>query len=119
MNAAACCPTRSLVSQEAWVAACSIAATAASGSLTASKCGDGHEADVAQDSVTSGEVGFLLENVGVLRGMGAVLNLTDLRALGLVADVLDLLPTDVWRGQVEAHRGVVQRERPLDADGQQ
>ena len=35
MNAAACWPTRSRVSQDAWIAACSMAATAASSSSTA------------------------------------------------------------------------------------
>ena len=82
-------------------------------------CGDGDEAGVAEDAVSGGEVGFLLEHVVVLGGLGGVFDLADLRALGLVGDVLDLLLADVASGSVGAHRGAEQRERSLDAGGQQ
>jgi len=69
--------------------------------------------------VAGGEVGFLLEHVVILGGLRGVLDLADLRALGLVGDVLDLLPADVASSGIGAHRGADQRERPLDAGGQQ
>ena len=53
--------------------------------------------------MAGGEVGFLLEHVVVFGGLGGVLDLSDLRPLGLVG----------------AHWGVGQRERPLDTGGQQ
>ena len=52
--------------------------------------GDCDEAGVAEDAVSGREVGFLLKHVVVLGGLGGVLDLPDLRALGLVGDVLDL-----------------------------
>ena len=55
----------------------------------------------------------------VLGGLGGILDLADLRALGLVGDVLDLLLADIASGLVGAHRGADQRERALDAGGQQ
>ena len=58
-------------------------------------CGDGDEAGVAEDAVAGGEVGFLLEHVVVLGGLGGVFDLADLRPLRLVGDVLDLLLADV------------------------
>ena len=117
VNAAACCPTRSRVSQDAWIAACLMAATGASSSSTVGA--ETAMRPVAKDAVSGGEVGFLLEHVVVLGGLGGVFDLADLRALGLVGDVLDLLLADVASSGIGAHRGADQRERPLDASGQQ
>ena len=66
------------------------------------RCGDGDEADVAKDAVSGGEVGFLLEHVVVLDGLGGVVHLADFRALGLVGDVLDLLRLFTNEGVVGA-----------------
>ena len=79
--------------------------------------GDADETGVAQYSVACGEVGFLLENVLVLGSEGGVLDLTDLRPLSGVADVLDLLLADVPGGLVRSHRSADQREAALDAGG--
>src|SRR5690625_2962119 len=57
--------------------------------------GDGDQAGVAQDAVPGGEVGFLLEHVVVLGSLRGVLDLADLRALGMVGAVLHLLLADV------------------------
>ena len=56
--------------------------------------------------MSGGEVGFLLEHVVVLGGLGGVLDLADLRALGLVGDVLDLLLADVAGGLASERIGV-------------
>ena len=54
-------------------------------------CGDGDESGVAADAAPTGEVSFLLEHIVVLGGLGGVVDLADLLALGLVGDVLGLL----------------------------
>ncbi len=59
----------------------------------------------AEDAVAGGNVCSLLEYVVVLGGLGGVFNLAELRALGQVGDVLDLLLADVACGLVGAHRG--------------
>ena len=81
--------------------------------------GDGDEAGVAEDAVAGGEVGFLLEDVVVFGGLGGVLDLSDLRALGLVGDVFDLLLADVAGGLVGAHWGADEGGGSLDAGGEQ
>jgi len=59
---------------------------------------DGNESGGAQDTVSRGEVGFLLENVVVLGALLRVLDLPDPLALGGVGDVLGLLLADVACG---------------------
>lgn len=71
-------------------------------------CGDGDDVGVAEDAMAGGEVGFLLEHVVVLGGLGGVLDLADLRALGLVGDVLDLLLADVASSRIGSHWGADQ-----------
>lgn len=66
--------------------------------------GDGDQAGVVQDAVAGSEVGFLLGNVIVLSRLGGILDLSAIRALGLVGDVLDCLFTDVVGGLLGAHR---------------
>ena len=116
-NAWACCPQSRRVSHEAWIAACSIAATArssSSGSLALTATNP----VAAQHAVAGGEVGLLLEDVLVLRRLLGVLDLADLLALGGIGDVLGLLLADVARGAVGAHRRVEQCEGPPNAGGE-
>ena len=81
--------------------------------------GDGDQAGVVQDAVVGSEVGFLLENVVVLSRLGGILDLSDLRALGLVGDMCECLLTDVAGGLVRAHRCTDPGERPLGSAGEQ
>lgn len=73
----------------------------------------------AQDTVSGGEVGFLLEHIVELRGLGGVLDLPDPAALCGVGDVLDFLLADVAGGLVGAQRRVDQRQGALDAGREQ
>ena len=69
--------------------------------------------------MAGGEVGFLLEDVLVLRRLLGMLDLPDLLTLGGVGDVLGLLLADVAGCAVGAHRRVEQREGSAYTRGQQ
>ena len=79
-------------------------------------CGDGDEAGVAEDAVSGGEVGFLLEHVVVFGGLGGVFDLADLCALGLVGDVLDFLLADVAGSGIGVQISENDRWMPVDSN---
>lgn len=118
MKAWACCPTSLLVSQEAWIAACSIRRDCRV-EFFRGRGADGDEAGVAEDAVPGGEVGFLLEHVAVFGGLGGVFDLPHLLPLRRVRDQLGLLLSDVPRRLIRTNLRTHQRERVLNPGGQQ
>ena len=67
----------------------------------------------------AGEVGLLLQDVGVLGGLCGVLDLPEAGTLGGVGEVPGLLPPQVAGGEVGPHGGERQAERVRHAGGGQ